>query len=239
MEAHLSFAFLAGLLSTLSPCVLPLLPVLLGSAIQQHRLAPLMLTAGVGLSFTAIGLLVASVGFAIGIESGTVRFIAAILMGVVGVILLIPRFYAGFAAFASGLGGGANTLLSRVSGDGIGGQFLLGLLLGAAWSPCSGPTLGAAVGLAAQGRNLGEAAIVMVVFSLGATLPLLELAYGSRQALTQRHTVMRTLAAWGKPVMGGMLVALSFSILSGVDRIIEASLTSAAPNWLIDLTTKY
>lgn len=235
----LVLAFLAGTLSTLSPCVLPLLPILLGGALQQHRLAPAALAGGLSLSFTVVGLAVATLGFAAGIDGGTVRTIAAVLMATFGLVLLSAPLQTTFAGVVAPLTGGANGLLGRVSGDGIGGQFVLGLLLGAVWSPCAGPTLGAALGMAAGSGTTGEAGAIMAVFGIGAATPMLVLAYGSRKALAARRDRMAGLAKAAKPVMGGVLLAMGLLIVSGLDKVVETRLTAAMPEWLVDVTTKF
>lgn len=239
MSANLAFGFAAGALSTLSPCVLPLLPVLLGGALQQHRLAPLALAAGLATSFTAVGLFIATLGFAAGIDGAMVRTAAAVLMVGFGIVMLVPRLQLTLVTAAGPLTGGANGLLERISGDGLGGQFLLGLLLGAVWSPCAGPTLGAAIGLAAQSGTAAQAASIMLMFSLGATAPMLALAYGSRQAMAARRDRLARLARWGKPAMGSILLVMGLLIVSGLDKLIEARLTAAMPDWLVALTTRF
>ena len=85
----LALAFVAGLLSILSPCVLPLVPIVLGSALAHHRHGPLALAAGLALSFTAIGLLVAVAGFSIGLDAGVFRSAAAVIMIALGVVLIV------------------------------------------------------------------------------------------------------------------------------------------------------
>jgi cytochrome c-type biogenesis protein len=237
--ANLGLGFLAGSLSTLSPCVLPLLPVLLGGAVQQHRLAPLALAGGLALSFTTVGLFVATLGFAVDIDGGAIRAVAAGLMVAFGAVLASPRLQLLFAGLAGPLTGGANGLLARISGDGLAGQFLLGMLLGAVWSPCAGPTLGAAIGLAAQSGTAGQAAAIMILFSLGATAPMLALAYGSRQALSRRRATLARLAELAKPVMGVVLLLVGLLILSGLDKVVETRLTDTMPSWLVNLTTRF
>lgn len=239
MGAGLALSFLAGTLSTLSPCVLPLLPILLGGAMQQHRLAPAALAGGLAMSFTAVGMFVATLGFALGIDGTAVKSIAAVLMGLFGIMLLVRPLQERFAILASRLSAKFNGAVGGISGAGLGGQFLLGLLLGAAWSPCAGPTLGAAVGMAAQGGSLAAASATMAVFSLGAMAPLLVLAYGSRTALAARRDSMAGLARLAKPALGGILIVMSALILSGLDRAIETTLTTAMPSWLVSLTTRF
>jgi cytochrome c biogenesis protein CcdA len=230
-------SFLAGALSTLSPCVLPLLPILLGGAVQQHRLAPVALAGGLAMSFTVIGLFFATLGFAAGIDDGAVRVTAAVLMAGFGAVMLSVRLQSAFVRLMAPVTGGA--VLGRISGDGLGGQFLLGLLLGAVWSPCAGPTLGAAVGLAAQSGTAPRAAATMAVFSLGATTPMLALAYGSRRAMLVRRDHMARLARWGKPVMGAALLCMGLLVAAGLDKSVETWLTDAMPAWLVDLTTRF
>lgn len=237
--ANLAFGFVAGALSTLSPCVLPLLPVLLGGALQQHRWAPMALAGGLALSFTAVGLFIATLGFDVDIDASTIRTVAALLMVVFGAILVSARLQRAFAALAGSVTGGANGLLAKISGQGLTGQFLLGLLLGAVWSPCAGPTLGAAIGLAAQSGSTARAGLVMAVFSLGAVTPVLALAYGSRQALVRRRDRMADLAKVAKPAMGAILLLVGLMIVTGGDKALEAGLTQAMPAWLIDLTTRF
>ena len=96
----LGLAFLAGTLSVLSPCVLPLVPIVLGTAASEHRLGPLALAAGLAISFTTIGLFVATIGFAAGLDTDLFRTVSAILLIGVGVLLLVPRLQEQFAVAA-------------------------------------------------------------------------------------------------------------------------------------------
>ncbi|MEW5727261.1 MAG: cytochrome c biogenesis protein CcdA, partial [Pseudomonadota bacterium] len=123
--------------------------------------------------------------------------------------------------------------------DGLSGQFGLGLLLGAVWSPCAGPTLGAAVGLAAQRQDLAGVAGIMAVFAMGAAAPVLLLAHGSRGALAVRKEAMARLAVRAKPILGGVLVAVGLLVLTGLDKAIEAAAVAAMPDWLVALTVRF
>ncbi len=99
------------MLSTLSPCVLPLLPLVVGSAVAAHRAGALALAAGLALSFTAIGLFVATVGFAIGLDGGVFRTASAVLLMAIGVVLLSGALQARFAAATGGVSDAGNRLL--------------------------------------------------------------------------------------------------------------------------------
>jgi len=234
----LALSYTAGALSTLSPCVLPLLPVLLVSALEQHALAPLALAVGLSGSFAAIGILIASLGLGLGgLDADVLRYAAAALMAGFGIVLLIPDLQTRLTQIAAPLAGGVNRLLERLNPGGIGGQFMLGVLLGAVWSPCAGPTLGAAVAFAAQGGSLVYAAAAMALFAFGAATPILALAYGSRQTMLARRDRLWRLSGIGKPAMGVALAAVGLFVLTGLDKVVEANLTRTMPGWLMNATT--
>src|SRR5258707_3303750 len=100
MFATLGLAYLAGVLSTLSPCVLPLLPLVIGSAASAHRLGPLALALGLASSFVVVGLFAATIGFSIGLDADVIRTVAAVLMILVGVVLIVPLLHARLALAA-------------------------------------------------------------------------------------------------------------------------------------------
>jgi len=238
MIGTIGFAALAGVLSTLSPCVLPLVPIVLGTAASEHRYGPAALAAGLALSFTLVGLLVATVGFAIGLDAGVFRAAAAVLLVGIGLVLLVPRLQAQVAVAAGPVGNWTEERFGGFSSNGITGQFGVGLLLGAVWSPCVGPTLGAASVMAARGENLGAVALTMLAFGLGAALPLLVLGTLSRDSLMRWRNRMMTAGKGVKQAMGAVLVGVGALILSGLDKQVEAWLVEISPAWLTQLTTQ-
>jgi cytochrome c-type biogenesis protein len=235
----LGLAFLAGVLSVLSPCVLPLLPIVLGTAASEHRLGPIALAAGLALSFVTIGLFIATVGFAIGLDADVFRAISAMLLIAIGLVLLVPKLQAQFALVASPVGNWVDERLGGFGTGGFGGQFALGLMLGGVWSPCVGPTLGAASILAAKGENLGQVALTMFVFGLGAALPLMLLGFLSREAMMRWRGRMMEAGKGGKMLLGVVLVAIGLIVATGLDKRIETMLVDASPAWLTELTTRF
>jgi cytochrome c biogenesis protein CcdA len=173
------------------------------------------------------------------LDGETFRQVAALLLIVFGVILLSARLQVLLAAATAGLTGSGNALLSRITLDGLGGQFVLGLLLGVVWSPCVGPTLGAATTLASQGRNLAQVSLVMAVFGLGASAPLLLIGSLSRATLLRLRGSLNKASQRGKQVLGMALLLLGALILSRVDHRLEAWLLDNSPAWLTALTTRY
>ena len=237
--ASMGFGFVAGMLSTLSPCVLPLLPLLLGPAMAVNRFGVAALAAGLVMSFVGVGLFVATIGFSAGLDGDVFRSISAVLLGLMGIVLLSGGLQQRFALAAGGVSDVGNQLIQRLTPSGLGGQLVLGLLLGAVWSPCVGPTLGAASVLAAQGRDLASVALVMVAFGLGTAVPLLVVGSLSRQALMRWRGRMMNVGKAGRLVLGGGALAVSALILTGMDHALEGALVAASPAWLTDLTTRF
>ncbi|HRE21154.1 MAG TPA: cytochrome c biogenesis CcdA family protein [Rhabdaerophilum sp.] len=236
----LILAYLAGALTTLNPCVLPMIPFVLATALREGRWGPVALMAGMSVTFTVFGTLIASVGPAIGLSQDNIRFAGALIMLALGVAMLLPQ---GQAAFATGLGplaDRASGVLDRLSLSGNAGQFVTGLLLGAVWSPCAGPSLFAAIGLAAQTGTVAQAALAMFVFSLGAASVMLALAYGTREALGRRKAALMefSTSGRGKLTFAIIFIAMGVMILSGFDKTLEAAIVRLMPAWLVDFTTQ-
>jgi cytochrome c biogenesis protein CcdA len=234
----IGLALIAGILSTLSPCVLPLVPIVIGAALGEHRFGPAALAAGLALSFVVVGLFVATIGFAAGLDQNVFRSVAAVLLIVVGGVLLMPPLQARLALAAGPVGNWVQVRAGGFSARGLGGQFLVGVLLGAVWSPCVGPTLGAASVLAARAENLTIVALTMLAFGLGAALPLLAVGLMSREALLRWRSRLLAAGSGGKAVMGALLLAVGVLILTGLDKRLEAVLVEASPAWLTELTTR-
>lgn len=235
----LALAFAAGILSILSPCVLPLVPIVLGAAVAAHPLGAVALAAGLALSFTGLGLLLALVGFGLGIDAGMFRFAAAAIMIALGAVLLVPSWQARLAGAGSPFSAWADRQFGGIATSGLAGQFGIGLLLGAVWSPCVGPTLGAASLLASQGHDLAKVALTMLVFGIGAGLPLVLLGLLSRTTLMRVRTNLMSAGQLGKSLLGAAFIIIGVSIVSGADKRIEAALVEASPQWLTDLTTSF
>jgi cytochrome c-type biogenesis protein len=237
--ATLALAFLAGLLSILSPCVLPLVPLVLGAAISEHRFGPVALAAGLAVSFTGLGLLVALVGFSVGIDANVFRMVAAVVMIALGATLMLPVFQVRLAAASGPVANWAEQTFGGFATSGLGGQFGVGLLLGAVWSPCVGPTLGAASLLASQGRDLGQVAATMTMFGIGAGLPLMLLGLVSRARLARMRDRMLSAGRNGKLALGLLFVVVGIAIVTGLDKRLETVLVDASPAWLTALTTRF
>lgn len=234
----LALAFVAGLLSFLNPCVLPLLPIVFAAAVSTHRLGPLALAGGLAVSFVAIGIFVASIGFSLGLDDD-LRMAAAILLVAAGALLAVPYLQERMALAAGPLANWADRSLAGLATDSLAGQFLVGVLLGVVWTPCVGPTLGAASVLAAQGRDLGRVALTMSVFSLGAVLPLVAFGWAYRRALGAWRGRLLAVGRGAKTALGITLFATGMLVLTGYDKAIETALLGLSPGWLNDIATRF
>ncbi len=228
--------YLAGLLTLINPCVLPVLPIVLATALQAGRLGPLTVAAGMSLSFVTLGLLVSLAGQSLGITDETVSNAGAVLMIGFGMVLLVPRLSAGFATATAGLSERADAQIDNADRSGLTGQFVGGMLLGAVWSPCIGPTLGGAISLASQGENLLHATAIMVAFALGVSTIIVGLGYGAQSAIRRRRDWMRNLATTARPLMGAIFVAVGLAILFKLHHVAEIWALDNLPEWFTELS---
>jgi cytochrome c biogenesis protein CcdA len=231
--------YLAGVLTLLSPCVLPLVPIVLATALAAHRLGPYALALGLTVSFASIGVFVAVLGASLGLDQAFFRNIAALILIAFGILLLSARLQERVATAASGMSAVGNGFISRLNLDGLAGQLVIGMVLGIVWSPCVGPTLGAATTLASQGQNLAQISLLMVIFGLGAGTPLVALGSVSRATMMRLRGRLLSAGKLGKSVLGIVFVLLGIAILSGFDKIFEAWVVGIYPDWLNDLTTRF
>lgn len=239
MVGEVLLAFVAGVVTILNPCVLPLVPILVASALGENRLGPVALAAGLALSFTSFGLLIVAFGFQLGIDERAIRYFAGTLLIAAGVLLLVPSAQAMFSLAASPLTNRANQALSRIDGSGLRGQLLVGLLLGLVWAPCVGPTLGAAIAAASQGEDLLAAFVTFFAFGTGVSLSIVVFAYGSRMAIGDRSRMLKAVARYAKPMFGAALLLVGLLVVTGLDRQVETYGLMVMPEWLIRLTTRY
>lgn len=230
----LLLAYLAGLLTLINPCVLPVLPIVLTASLGSDARGPLALAAGMSLSFVILGLGVAALGPALGLYPEDVARIAAVVMLGFGLVLVSPALGRRFATATAGLAVAADDRMPQ--GRGLGRAFAGGALLGAVWSPCIGPTLGAAIALASTGQDLAQAGAIMAAFALGVSTLILAGAYGLRGWLRRNAGRMARFAARARPALGLAFVAVGLMIVTGLHHQIETWLIGTLPPWLIDLS---
>ena len=235
--SHWGLSWLAGSLSIFSPCVFPLLPMVLGGAAQDSRWGPLAMGAGMVVSFATLGLLLGALGPATGLNSTCVRMLGAVLLMVLGLLTWAPNLNERLTQWMTPLASGANALAARLHGHEWGGNFLLGALLGLVWSPCSGPLLASALIMAASDGGALSGTVVLGFFGLGAAAPLVAVAYASRRGFMAMRQHVEAHGEQAKKIMGAVIFTTGFAVVTGADKWLEAELLVMLPEgWLKVIT---
>ena len=233
------FAYLAGLLTLINPCVLPILPIVLMGALNANRLGPIALAAGMSISFVIFGVLVTAFGHIIGLTQDLIAQIGALLMLLFGLILTVPPLARRFEAITAGISRSADQNMNQLDHTRLRGQLFGGFLLGLVWSPCVGPTLGGAIALASQGDNLAYVTLIMVAFAMGVSTFIIAIGMGAREAISKRATSLRGLSERSKPIMGAVFILVGALLFFRIHHLIEAALLDIMPIWLQDLSVQF
>jgi len=236
---QLGLSLAAGSLTTLSPCVFPLLPLVLGGALQAGRLAPVALGLGMAASFAGIGMLVGAAGPALGLDGDHVRVAGAWLLIVFAAVMLVPAWSERFTTWMAPLASGANAASSRLSGGSLGSALMLGAVLGLVWSPCSGPLLASALTLVASEGGALRGGLILGVFGLGAAIPLVAVAYASRAGFMRARGWVMARIARIKVGFAVLLGLMGVAILTGADKWLEARVNALLPEGWLGLTVLF
>ncbi|MFC7299524.1 cytochrome c biogenesis CcdA family protein [Herminiimonas aquatilis] len=221
-------ALLAGVLTIASPCVLPILPIVLGSTLQRiNRTRPLFIVAGFVLTFAALGMLLASASRHVVIAHETLRLTGIVMLMLTGLLMLWRQPYEWAMTRVGGL-------LNRVgpaagtSDHGNLGGFLLGMSLGAVWTPCAGPVLASILVLVAKAQDIGWSATLLILYAIGAGIPMLIIAYGG-QFITTRVRILARHTHRLQQVFGVLILLTGLAIYFQYDVLIYASLADLFP----------
>jgi len=236
---HLGLSLIAGSLTTLSPCVFPILPLVIGGAVQANRLAPLAMGVGMATSFALIGIVLGALGPALGIDSDSVRLFGAWMLIVFDLVMLVPVLNRRFTEWMLPIASSANAASSRLDGGSLGGALLLGGVLGLVWSPCSGPLLASALTLVASEGGAMRGGIILGLFGLGAAIPLVAVAYASRRGFNAARGWVLARIDGIKKAFGIIILLTGLAILSGADKWLEAQVVSVLPDAWVRATTLF
>lgn len=222
-------AFIAGLLSILSPCVLPMLPAVTAASMNSNRAGLLSLALGLSLSFALAGTVLTFVLLSLGISTEWLRYFSITLMILMGLALVIPQLNDKLSFMLSRLT--SNAASQQWQGDSVAMQLVIGASLGLVWLPCVGPTLGTAIALASTGQSIPLAFIVMLTFGFGTALPLIIIGYMSAKQFSK----IGNIAAKSKYILGITLILLGLAILTGIDRELEKLALSILPDFITEI----
>ncbi len=237
--SHIGLSVAAGSLTTLSPCVFPLLPLVVGGAVQGNRFAPVAMGVGMAGSFALIGLFLGALGPALGIDPDHVRIFGALLLIAFGFVMLIPALNRRFTEWMMPIASSANNASTQLNSGSLTGALLLGATLGLVWSPCSGPLLASALTLVATEGGAGRGAIILGLFGLGAAIPLVAVAYASRSGFSKARTLVLGNIDGIKKGFGLLILLAGIAILTGADKWLEAKIVNMLPDAWLRLTTLF
>ena len=229
---NLVLALLAGLVTVATPCTLPMLPILLGTSVgQTGKVRPAMIALGFVISFSATALLVSAITGIFDFDPNSLRTGASVLLLGFGLLLIWPTPFEWLSARIGGLSSPSGNATPR---QGNFGGFLLGTTLGLVWTPCAGPVLGSILTVIATSEDTSWASALLIVYAIGAAIPMLAIAYGG-QAVTTR---VRSIARISPRLQQGFgIIVIAFSIASYLqyDTLIVAWLTTFYPSGQIGL----
>ena len=234
----LGLTLLAGLLTTLQPCVLPLIPIVVGGAINENRFAPIYIGMGMVVFYALIGAVTGFLEPLFGLEPAEFKTFGGGVMVVTGLILLIPRFSFHANTVFSGMIDRLNNATAKISTANPWGGFLLGGVLSLVWAPCAGPMLASAISLLTQDSGGGvdsvwRGAVMLGVYGIGAAVPLVLLAYLTRTVFSNvREKLLRTQRLL-TTVMAVMLLVFGVLIVTGWMKFVEQYLLTVLPeSWI-------
>ncbi|MEX1258618.1 MAG: cytochrome c biogenesis CcdA family protein [Gemmatimonadota bacterium] len=227
-------AFFAGVVGVLSPCVWPLVPVVMASAATGGRRGPYFLAGGLAIAFAFAGTFLTFILVSTGTDPEFFRYFAATLLIAMGGLLIVKRLgdwvSTGLSRFTAGLNRGG-----RIRPAVGGGEFGVGLLLGVVWLPCVGPTLGVAIALASFGEDFLRSFFVMLSYGVGTGGVLLTAGVLSGGFLARRKALSATAGALGKKILGWSVLLLGLAVLTGMDKRLEALAVDLLPSWIFSL----
>lgn len=227
---EIALALLAGVLTIAAPCILPMLPILLGTSVgQTSRARPALIALGFTLSFSTLALVFGLFSSLLGLEQDTLRNVAIVLLMTFGVLMLWPRPFQILTSYLSGALNRVSAMGDRAGNGNLGG-FILGLTVGAIWTPCAGPVLGSILTLIATTQDVSRAALLLVCYAIGAGLPMLAIAYGG-QYMTTRVRVVARYSHLMQRAFGVLIVLTAVAMYYQYDVLITVWLSDFFPDF--------
>lgn len=231
----LAFAFLAGIFTVLSPCILPILPAILSAGTAQGRLRPLGIIVGLVASFTFFTLALTAIVQATGISPDILRYGAIVLIFFFGLVMIFPGLSNWFAQKTASVANLGQSLSHPSSG--FGGGLIFGLALGLLWTPCAGPILAAITTLVAT-HAIDLLTVAMTLsYSIGAGLPMFLIAYGGGKII-QSSQFLSVHAERIRQFFGVLMVAVAVILTFHWDMLLEQKLGGWIPSALVENNTK-
>mgnify|MGYP001578132930 CR=1 FL=1 len=231
----IAFAFLAGIITVLSPCILPILPIILTSSIggqNTGKSRPLGVVTGFVLSFTFFTLFLSTIVRLSGIPADSLRFVSVLVIAGFGVSLLVPQFQVLIERLFSKLAG---FMPSNQNRTGFGGGLLIGFSVGLLWTPCVGPILASVISLAITGTVTFDAFLITLAYSMGTAIPMFLIMLGGQNALKGVPWLLANLGNIQK-LFGVLMILTAIGIFFNVDRKFQTFILNTFPQYGVGLT---
>ncbi len=223
------FAILAGILTIAAPCILPILPILLGSSIgQTSKTRPLFIVAGFVIVFSVVAILLSVLTRSLGLSSNLVRTTGVFILAIFGLLMLWPTPFELLMLRFNNIFAKAGTLGDPTRRGNWSG-FILGMTLGIVWAPCAGPVLASILTLVALQKELSVAGILLFAYAVGAGVPMLLIAYGG-QYLSTRITAVAKYSRLLQQIFGIIIILLSVAIYFNYDTKLYSLFLNYCPS---------
>ncbi|TLX47386.1 cytochrome C biogenesis protein [Pseudoalteromonas phenolica] len=226
----LPLALMAGVLSILSPCVWPLVPIVMASSSNSGKKGQFALALGLSVAFALAGGVLTFILFSLGLSPEVLRWFGAAMLVLMGVSLLIPKVANWLSLVLTKLTPEQRT--QQGERDGVFNQFMIGMMLGLVWLPCVGPTLGAAIALASLGQDLLMASSVLFLFGLGTASALIITSIISTSVLQKFRPNVFSNVEKLKKLLGILLLILAIMVITGFDKTLETIALNYLPSWV-------
>jgi cytochrome c biogenesis protein CcdA/thiol-disulfide isomerase/thioredoxin len=232
MALLLVFALIAGGATAVSPCVLPVLPVVLSAGVTGGRRRPLGVATGLALSFTFATVALVYLISALGLPNSLLRTVSIVVLIGFGVSLMIPRLGDRLEAALSRIGPTSGLKVTRRQGGGFWSGMLVGGGLGFVYAPCAGPILASVITVSASQSFTAGRLAVAVAYGVGSAVVLYILMIGGRRLtgrLARRGTGFQM-------AMGAVMIAIGVAMIGNYDTRFETAIASDLPSFLVDPT---
>lgn len=228
----IGFAFLAGIITILSPCILPILPIVLSGSVGSGKRKPQGIVTGFVLSFTFFTLFLSALVKATGVSADALRGLSIAIILIFGVSLLLPQFQVIMEKIFSKL---SNRFAVKGTREGFGGGVLIGLSLGLIWTPCVGPIIASVITLAATSEVSFAAFFITLAYSLGTAIPMLAIMYGGRGLLQKIPWLLPNTNKIQKG-FGILMILTAIGIFFNIDRRFQTYILTTFPQYGTGLT---
>lgn len=233
MLVLLAFSFLAGVVTILSPCILPILPIILSSSsVDSSKKRPIGVVVGFVLSFTFFTLFLSTIVKISGFPAESLRFISIFILSIFGASLLIPKVQILIEQLFSRL---SSLVPNGKDKKGFSGGILIGFSLGLLWTPCVGPILASVISLAISGTVSSQAFLITLAYSLGTAIPMFMIMQAGSTALQKVPWLVRNTAKIQKS-FGVLMIVTAIGIYFNLDRQFQTFVLETFPQYGAGLT---